>query len=193
MKRLLALVFILTICLCLFSCGEESDVPAGMKLASNTEIVDYKLFVPENWIVSESTRAATQAFASESDRTNIIVNQWNITDTTRSIEDWWKNEYKPQVFEAGAVKNPDIKKDSEGKEGSNITLGGKAAVKYEYVGMVGDTYFKYDVIGCIANGSIYVIHITYMEDGKPGEEVSFSTVESRKTEIEAMITNFRFE
>ena len=97
------------------------------------------------------------------------------------------------MFGAGAIKNPDIKKDSEGKEGSNITLGGKAAVKYEYVGMVGDTYFKYDVIGCIANGSIYVIHITYMEDGKPGEEVSFSTVESRKTEIEAMITNFRFE
>ena len=76
MKRFFALFFTLISLFILVSCGDDSDVPAGMKLASNTDIVDYKLFVPENWIVSlNDTRTAAQV--SEKDRTNINIAQWN--------------------------------------------------------------------------------------------------------------------
>ena len=60
----------------MFSC-DEGTVPDGMKPASNTDIVDYYLYVPEEWIVSTAERASTQAYASKSDRTNILVMQWN--------------------------------------------------------------------------------------------------------------------
>lgn len=193
MKKVLALILILTFCVCLFACGDEGDVPDGMVLASKEKDIDYKLFVPEGWIVSQASSTTTQAFASNNDRTNVLVNQWNVTDATKTVDEWWENEYKPQVFKAGAIQNPVIEKNKDGVEGVNATLGGKPAKKYVYTGMVGDTTFRYDVYACVANGSIYVIHVTYMEDGDPGsDEKTFSAVESRKTEIDAIISNFRF-
>ena len=193
MKKILTLIFVLAMCLCLFSCGDD-EVPDGMKLASNTDIVDYKLFVPEAWVVSNADRAATQAFASEDDRTNVIVEQWNITENTKNVADWWEKEYKPQVFTSGAIQDPVVKKDKEGKEGVNITLGGKAATKYTYTGKIGDAYFRYDVIGCVTNGSIYVIHFTYMQDGvKEGEKITYSAVDTHKDAVQAIIDNFRFD
>jgi len=197
MKKILALMLVLSFCLCLFACGDDGDVPSGMKLASKEDNIDYKLFVPDNgsdgWIVSQATSTTTQAFASNSDRTNVIVNQWNITENTKTVDEWWKNEYKPQVFKAGAVQKPEIEKNEDGTEGVNVTLGGKPGKKFVYTGLVGDAHFRYDVYACVANGSIYVIHVTYMEDGDPNsDKATFSAVESRKTEIEAIIGNFRF-
>lgn len=193
MKRAIALIFVLAFSMCLFACGDTGDVPDGMFLASKADDIDYKLFVPEGWVVAQATSTTTQAYASNSDRTNVLVNQWNVTENTTNVDDWWKNEYKPQVFKAEAVKNPEIEKNSKGEEGVNATIGGKAGKKYVYTGMVGDTTFLYEVYACVANGSIYVIHVTYMEDGDPeAEELSFSAQESRKTEIEAIIGNFRF-
>ena len=191
MKKIIALMLTLVFCLCLFACGEESDVPDGMKLASKADAIDYKLFVPENWVVSQSTSTATQAYASNSDRTNVLVNQWNVTENTKTVEDWWKYEYWPQV--KVAVSKAECEKNKDGSVGVNATLGGIKAKKYVYTGIVGDATFRYDVYACVTKGSIYVIHVTYMEDGDPNsDEVTFSAVESRKSEIDAIISNFKF-
>ena len=193
MKKILTLTFILAMCLCLFACGEDSDVPVGMRLASDTDIVDYKLFVPEAWEIVSGDSAQSQAFVSDTDRTNVIVNQWNITENTKTVNDWWEKEYKPQVFETGAIQKVAIEKNKDGKEGVNVTLGGKAATKYTYTGMVGDTYFKYEVVGCVANGSIYVMHFTYMQDSvKEGEKITYSACDLHKASVESIITNFKF-
>lgn len=197
MKRVLCLIFVLAMCFCMFSCscsnGDE-NTPKGMKLASNTKVVDYKLFVPEGWIVSNADRAQTQAYVSENDRTNIIVNQWNMTENTKTVADWWEKEYKPQVFKAGAVLDYAVEKNEDGTEGVNMLLGGKEAVKYTYTGRIGDAFFKYQVIGCVTNGSIYVMHITYLQDGNEaeGEAPRFTTVETHKSAIEQIIASFKF-
>ena len=189
MKRILAVIFVCTLCLCFFACGSDTDVPDGMFLASKESDTDYKLFVPEGWIVSQASSTTTQVYVSNSDRTNILVNQWNITENTKTPEAWWENEYKPQVFKAGAVQNPAIETD----EGVNVTIGTKPGKKFVYTGMVGDTTFMYEVYACVANGSIYVIHVTYMEDGDPeAEELSFSAQETHKEKIDSVISNFRF-
>ena len=188
MKKALLFTLILSFCLCLFACGEESDVPSGMFLASNGEAaMDYKLFAPEGWVVAQATATTTQVFVSNSDRTNVLVNQWNVTETTKTVDDWWKYEYRPQV--ETAIQSDDIEKAN----GVSATLGGVKAMKYTYTGKVGDTDFMYEVYACVTKGSIYVIHVTYMEDGDPNkDEPTFSTVESHKTSIDAIISTFKF-
>ena len=188
MKKALLLLLILSFCLCLFACGDDGEVPDGMFLASNGEAtMDYKLFAPNGWIVSQATATTTQVYATEKDRTNVLVNQWNITENTKTVENWWKYEYMPQV--KTAIQSDDIEKAN----GVSATIGGVKAMKYTYTGKVGDAMFMYEVYACVTKGSIYVIHVTYMEDGDPNsDKVEFSTVESHKTEIEAIIKNFKF-
>lgn len=203
MKKILVLMLMLVLCLCFVACDED-EIPEGMQLASDPEVVDYNLYVPLAWTVSEAG-ATTQAY-SNVDRTNINIAQWNYTG---SIEDWWKDEYKKQVFDAGAVQGAEIVKNKDGSEGKNYTLDSKAARQYEYTAKIGDTYFKYVVIACKNEGSIYVLHITYMQDSnieidpdtgaekvvpvvdEKGKPV-FSTVETRKEDIDSILKNFKF-
>lgn len=193
MKRILTLIMLMAVCLCLFACGDDSAV-AGMKLASNTDVVDYKLYVPEGWLVSEAQRGATQAFVSDTDRTNVLVMQWNITENTKTVSEWWEKEYKPQVFTSEAVKDVTVDKNSEGAEGEEITLGAKPATRYGYEGKVGDSYFKYDVIACVTQGSIYVIQFTYMQDAQEvNGNRTYSTIELHKEDVGKIVANFRFD
>ena len=189
MKRVLGLLIICVMCISLFSCG-ENDVPKGMQRASDPKVADYDLFVPENWVVSDSQRATTQAFVSNSDRTNVLVMQWNVTEDTKTVKDWWEKEYKPQVFKSGAIQDVKVENDN----GTAMTLDKKSAIKYVYTGKIGDSYFKYEVIGCVANGSIYVMQFTYMQDNlEQGEEITYSTVEKHKEDVNSIIENFRFK
>lgn len=188
MKRLLLLALVLAMCLSLFSCGEDM-APDGMKLASDTQIVDYKLYVPEEWMVSEAERATTQAFASEGDRTNVLVMQWNVTENIKTVPDWWEKEYKPQVFTAGAVQDHQIL-----VQGEEMLLDSKPAYKYVYTGKIGDSYFKYELVSCVTQGSLYVIQFTYMQDVvQQGEEITFKTEEKHKDSVKKMIDNFKFD
>ena len=187
MKRILAVILILVMSLCLFACGDD-EVPDGMFLASNTDIVDYKLFAPEGWLVSNQDRASTQVYVSESDRTNVLVMQWNVTENTKTVADWWEKEYKPQVFEMGVYKEITVL-----EEGSDILLNQKAAKKYVYTAKLGDSFFKYEVIACIHQASIHVIHITYMQDVvAEGQEITYSRQEANKDAIQSVLDNFRF-
>lgn len=193
MKKFLLIFMALFMCLCLFSCGEDDGVPSGMKLASNTDIVAYKLFVPESWIVANA-QATTQAYVSESDRTNINIAQWEYTD---KVENWWTHEYQPQVM-GTAVQDCKIL-----NEGEAITLDKRPATKYEYTGKIGDSYFKYTVIACVTDGSIHVIHITYMQSATmDGDKVVpsvdengnpvFKAEETNKEAITLVLDNFKF-
>ena len=182
-------------CLCLFACGDD-DVPPGMLLASDTEIVDYKLFIPDTWTVVNTGNATTQAFVSDEDetRTNVLVMQWNITENTSTVENWWALEYKPQVFDAGTVKDAVIEKNEDGTEGKATTLDGKPAKRYVYTGRIAETYFKYDIVACITGGSIYIVQITYMQDKvAEGQPITFSAEEAYGADTQKILDNFRFE
>ena len=187
-------------CVSLFSCGKD-DTPKGMQLASNTKVVDYKLFVPETWVVSEAERATSQAFASATDRTNVLVMQWNIDDKTevKTVQDWWEKKYKPEVIDAEVLKDVKVTND----KGTSVTLDKMAAVKYTYVGKMGDFYYTYDVIATIRKGSIYIMQFTYQQDAKlnssnvlvPVEENGapvFSSIEKHKEAVESIISNFKW-
>lgn len=195
MKRILTVLLVLSLCLCLFACGDD-EVPDGMKLASDTEIVDYRLFVPEGWIVVNTGNATSQAFVSDKDetRTNVLVMQWNITENTSTIDNWWELEYKPQVFGANVVTDEVIEKNKDGGEGEPTMLDGKAAKRYSYTGKVADTFFKYDIVACITGGSIYIVQVAYMQDrAVEGQNMTFSAKETYAEDIQKILDNFRFE
>ena len=187
MKRIIAILLVMLMGLCLFGCDKD-NVPEGMKQASNTSVVDYSLFVPSEWVVSAAERATTQAYVSESDRTNILVMQWNMTENTKTVKDWWEKEYKPQVFDSGSVQDVKVL-----VEGEATLLDSREAYKYSYTGKIGDTYFRYDLISCVTQGSIYIVQLTYMQDkAEEGQEITFSSVDTHKEAIDKIVENFRF-
>ena len=184
MKRALSFILVIILALSFTACNKGDDAPAGMKLASNKDIVDYSMYVPEGWIVDQSS-ATTAAHISDSDRTSVNVAQWNYQG---SIDDWWSLEYKPQVMEKGPFTDCKII-----KEGESYILGGAGAKLYEYTAKLGDTYFKYTVIACVTRGSIYVLHVTYMQDNvAEGQEITYSLYERNSAQIKLVLDSFKF-
>ncbi|MBO5312638.1 MAG: hypothetical protein J6B29_01600 [Clostridia bacterium] len=185
-KKILILSLVLLLTFCLFSCNEdEGDVPDGMKLASNLDIVDYKLFVPESWMVLlNDTRTAVQI--SKNDATNINVAQWS---GVPSLEEWWNDYYKVEVLQDGGMQDVTVL-----GEGVEMLLDGHKAMKYTYTAKIGKNSYKYDVIACVTRGSVYVMHITYAQDKLTEEngEITYSAYEKNAEAVKSVIDNFKF-
>lgn len=187
MKKIIALLLaIVSLVLILASCGKNSDIPDGMKRASDTRIVDYELFVPESWIVDTPSFSANEdedvqmlavsmAHVSKSDRSNISIAQWNTTINTSTIELWWENEYKPDITNilGATITN----------EGEEMIIDGKSAKKYEYSAKIGENTYKYMVVSTIRNGSIYVMTYTSTEE----------LYEKNLEDVDKILENIRFK
>ena len=186
-KRILSLLFvIISLTVVLASCGKDSDIPEGMKRASDTKIVDYELFVPEAWIVDTPSfssnddkdikkLAVSMAHVSTSDRSNISVAQWNTTANTSNVDLWWENEYKPEITSIlGATIT---------LEDKELIIDGKSAKKYEYSAKIGETTYKYMVCATVSNGSIYVITYTSNEEN----------YEKNLEAVDEILENIRFK
>lgn len=186
-KRILSILFvILSLTFVLASCGKDSDIPEGMKRASDTKIVDYELFVPEDWIVDTPSfsssddddikrLAVSMAHVSNSDRSNISVAQWNVTANTSTVEEWWEKEYKPDITSVlGATVT---------LEDDETIIDGKSAKKYEFSAKLGETTYKYMVCATVRNGSIYVITYTSNEEN----------YEKNLEAVDEILENIRFK
>ena len=170
----------LTLTLSLVSCGQEDGIPSGMKYACDPDIVDYSLFVPESWIVDQTT-GISQAHVSAKDLSSVQVAQWNLTENISNYEEWWE-DYKSSIEKVGVVE---ILGDGE-----DVTFGGITdAKKYEYKLTVGkgtdyERTYKCMVIDTITRGSVYVFLYNSIEKG----DLYSSNLES----VNKIIENFRF-
>ena len=179
LKRILCLLLIAVALLALSSCSGKTDVPKGMKLASDTSVVDYSLFVPESWVI-DSSDGKTMAHVSENDRSSVSVAQWNLTSDISSVDKWWDN-YKEQIGEVFTEMTVIT-------EGEKLVVDGKAASKYVYSAKLGESKYPFMVVATIRNGSIYVI--TYTSMGEIDDE---SSLFSKNLEtVNSIIENFRF-
>ncbi|MGM9665467.1 MAG: hypothetical protein ACI3XX_02885 [Eubacteriales bacterium] len=179
MRRVLSVLLIVLALCALTSCSGKTDVPKGMKLASDTSIVDYSLFVPEEWII-DSNDGKTMAHVSETDRSSVSVAQWNLTGDISSIESWWEN-YKEQIGEVFT----DMTVTTEGEK---TVVDGKAASKYVYSAKLGENKYPFMVVATVRNGSIYVI--TYTSIGEIDDENSLFS--KNLATVNSIIENFRF-
>lgn len=153
MKKAAAAALIASILLIFSSCGQESDVPAGMKEASSDAAV-FDMFVPESWIVDLQT-GAVSAHVSSGDSSNVSVMAWGLEHNDDTVDDWWE-------FHTGELA--ETFHDMTEAEIENTTLGGIAAKKYTYTVTVGDVEYKYMQMAAVKNGSVYVLTYTALPD-----------------------------
>ena len=179
---------------------EAESVPSGMKCASDVNIVDYYLFVPENWIVEKNGNAVSSAYVSESDKTNVSVMQWNVS--TRDDYDYWWNEYKLQLYSAfdySAIPlsdNGTVIADANGKveykessiinvseEGTAVSLNSNEGRKYTYSVKIDGTVYDFSVYALLHNASVYVMTFTFKQE---------SDKSLYQADIDKILNNFRF-
>ena len=152
---------------------EDKNAPEGMKLASNTDIVDYALYIPKSWIIDVQT-GNTLAHVSDSDKSSIQVGQWNLTENIKNYDSWWV-EYKKDIDRIGEKT---IIKDL-----ADSTVNGIPAKTAEYTLKVGSNKYKCSVNAIIRKGSVYVIVYTSTVDG----------YNDNIDEINKILDNFKFE
>lgn len=175
MKKLLALCLcLLTVCCSIVACSKEGDVnvPMGFQLASDPEIVDYLLFVPEKWTVDMRT-GTTSAYYSTMDPTNITASLMPLEDATGGIDAYFES-YKQEFT--------DVFGDPENIETANLLLDGKAAKQYVYSTTFGDVEYKFWQVICIHNQRVYTITLSS----------TAANYEMHTTDMEAALEHFAF-
>ncbi len=176
MKKCALLLAAAMLMTALVSCtASDTDVPYGMQLIDD-DVVDYRLYVPEDWTESIST-GAVGAYYSAEDPTNVTVMMWN-DDVNATVDDWW--EGYQEDFTA-------VYDDFEIISTDNATLGGLTAKRYEYTGTLASTEFHYIQYVCmrysVSVSAVYVLTFTSTEEN----------YESHLEELESIVEYFEFE
>ena len=176
MKKRLSLVLALLMLTSAFAgCSAQSDVPMGMVRASN-EIVDYDLFVPDEWTV-DLTGGAVSAVRGEGDNTNISMMVWNLPHVDTTLADWWET-YRAEFDMIFTEFTP---------ESTETTmLDGAAANKYVYTAKLADTTYRYTQIAAIRRGSVYLMTMTELAD------IDEKTAEEHQKDLGDILEFFRW-
>ena len=95
MKKALPIILAIVLCACIFASCDNGDAPDGMKLASSDNAL-YSMYVPEEWQINQSTPAVLTVQVSDTDRTNLSVAIWNMSEGYTSHDDFIA-EYKTQI------------------------------------------------------------------------------------------------
>lgn len=153
-KRILAAMAVICLLFSAASCTlKENDVPAGMVRAS-TDVVDFDLFVPEEWKLDESG-GAVAAYKSSNDPTSISVMAWSMPYADSTIADWW---------EAYRTDFDLVFTDFQLLSKENTMLDGVAAEKYVYTGKLGEYTYRYTQLAAIRGGVVYLMTMTELAD-----------------------------
>jgi hypothetical protein len=159
--------------------------PENMKCASDTEIVDYKLFVPSTWTVetaaSGTVSAASRYFAGSGINLNIM--QWNVA--SYDFDAWWA-DYENQLHNfMSDVKVTTYGKDENGGDikHKDITVDGNEAREYLFSAKIDGKAYNYRVIGIMHRASVYVVTFTIEGD---------SVFSSFSNDMDKIITSFKF-
>ena len=180
MKKAFLIIFsLITLCLFIGSCGNSSDVPEGMKLASDTSKVYYSLFIPNEWIIDSSTDKITSAHASGVDRTSINIQ----AKQENSIDSWWKG-YKSSL----SFTFSDTEFISENED---IALGGLNGKRYVFTVAFGDnSNLKYELIAVSKEDTLYILTFTYIGN-KENDQIVYTDTRHNES-IKKIKDNFKF-
>lgn len=181
----------------LTACGEEGEdgAPYGMKLASDPELVDYLLYVPEDWVIT-SAAGATTAQVSLADATNIVVTNHTdpsfrpTTDVKKNLETYFETYEKKliglfdMVEEEG--KEP-VTSFAMVEEPSFITLKkgdtNVAAMRFSYTATLDEA--KVQQLMVLAYEDDYFYNITFTTQP--------AVYKDNLKMFETILENFRFE
>lgn len=202
MKKTLAFLLLALLLLpTLAACGdEESDIPYGMKLASNPDAVDYSLYVPKDWEITMAN-GATMAQASLADSTSVIVtNHTNtqfaaMSDAKDTLSAYYNGTESAEGYKDKLIGLFDTVTDAEGnltsslvlvQEPANITLkkgeSNVAALKVVYTATLDGASIQQVLV--MAYEDDYFYNITFT--------TSPALYEDNETTFETILENFNF-
>lgn len=165
MKRIIAtaLVFII-LALSFASCGKDSyNVPIGMQIACDTSIVDYLLYVPEEWKVDMRT-GVTTAYYSVNDPSNISVTMSSLSE-----------ENLDKYFEKHLSDLQEVFTNISDIESANLLLAGEAANQYVYTAEFNDIEYKFWQVVCIHQSRVYTITYSSTTDNYDAHTADMQT------------------
>lgn len=174
MKKILCLLLCLAALFALSACGGKDALaaPYGYKLASDTKIVDYALFVPMTWTVDKQG-GVTSAYYSEGDPSSVTVTLYPLPEGVFDLDGYWENYKDTFTGVYGTPKDVAIE---------NTLLDGYEARQYAYTLPLGGAAYKFMQTVCIRAGAVYVI--TYASTAE--------NFDLHLTDIETSVNTFTF-
>ena len=152
MKKIIALCLSVILCLSFAACGEKNDidVPMGMMLASDKNVPEYVLMVPNDWTI-ESATGTTTAYYKDNLSGSVLATfsaTFNMVQDGATLEnyfDTYKTEFAAVFGEA------------ENVEANDTLLDGKPAKEYVYSATFGENEYKFWQVICFNEGIIYTL------------------------------------
>ena len=175
----------------LFSCSakDNGDAPAGMKLASNSEVAEYYLYVPESYIV-DITEGLTAVRVSEADSSSVTVSAFtnsSISKTESILLDYWDSyeEALSSLFDKteDGKSTYTLEKEAEALTLARGESGNVSALKYVYSGKIAGNDLKYMQVIAYHDDYFYVMTFTSTPEGFGKNSSSFDSI----------ITNFKLK
>ena len=170
MKKLISLIIMLSLVLCaLTSCGDDTDAPDGMKLASG-DAVSYSLFIPDDWKIDVQT-GYTAAHVSDEDKTNVCVTSYELEHTNSTVDEWW--EINKADLAVACTEYKEI------KVGVDTVLDGVNAKEYVYSAKIGSAQYTYHQVAAVTDGGVvYIITYTATPDKYESHLETFNKITS---------------
>ena len=169
MKKIIALLLALTMLVLFASCAKTAgEAPEGYKLASNDELCDYVLYVPEVYVTESTKSNYTIATFSNADKCTISVAKLENVYAA-NVDEYWtqcKEDYAfLSDFTVEAQGTDDAGNPIEwarASVGIGETL--KEGYRYVFTGKYNGTAYKYQQIflvhGNAFNSALYCITYT---------------------------------
>lgn len=157
--------------LLLFGCSEQSDVPAGFKLASN-DACDFDFVVPSTWTVSLSD-GTVAAYCSPTDPSSVSVMAGELEHADSTVDDWWASylpDFESVYSETEVVSVTDAVLD--GVKGKTFTLTGK----------LGENVYRFEITAAAYHSRIYMVTFTSTPE----------LYENHTETLASVIENFKF-
>ena len=209
-KKIVAVIFaVIILSMTLVACGNNGDVPKGMKVASDDSNGFYIMYVPENWLVTETGSNVTLAQSQEKElKTNklaaVTVNSMFWQMDAETVKKTAEEKYA-SFF---ATYNEQIK-NTFGEERFHPQGEPAASAYYEgaqeftYIAKYDDIYYKYVVTIIVHNQMYYAITFNFpqsnLEVDKDGnltptesyDKAEFDYVKNYSDSVSDIVSNFK--
>ena len=167
MKKLIAVLLLLTLCLVAVSCGKDATAPDGMKNVAE-ETAKFYLYVPEGWV---DQRDGARSPAADGANVSAVA---YLMDAYYTPETYWAEKCLPNynlTFSSLVVDEA---------LGGTTTLGGRNAAKYVYNAVLGEKTYRILQVIAVVDNMVYTLTYTATPD----------CFDAHMTDVDSIVANF---
>ncbi len=189
LKKIISLTLALAMsALALTACNKPADAPEGMQLVEN-EFVNYKFYVPNDWLPDTSIDGFLSAKASDNSNMSVQTMTWD--NRHGSLDAYFRSDYFPKL--QSTLKTVTLLEDECSIE--NQTVGTAKAVAAKYVYTVESDGAVYKIMQYFTYNAGYIYILTYtgkISDTVNGEVKEVEYFADHLEEVSSIVENFVF-